>query len=97
MDRPYFRKSIDELVEVFRNSHDDLRSMRDLLAELDHRNTAGAKSLKATVSNRIVGLMESSRSGVSPIQENENVGTLIRPTRSLIEAQTVRKVSNRQS
>lgn len=74
MNRPYLRKSLNELVEVFKNSNDDLQSMRVLLAELDERNTAAATSLQVFVSKRIVKLMESSRSGVSPIQENENVG-----------------------
>ena len=74
MSRPHFRKSVHELCEVFKNTKDDLQSMRVLLYEVNKRGTAASTALKVMVSNRIVWLMESSRPRSSPIRENENVG-----------------------
>ncbi len=74
MTRPHLRKSVHELFEVFKNTKDDLQSMRLLLYELNQRGTAASTALKVMVSNRIVWLMESSRPRSSPIREKEIVG-----------------------
>ena len=66
MSRPLFGKSLDDLVEIFKSSSDHVSVLRVLLNELNHRSTAGANSLKATVSKRIVELLEARASSPNP-------------------------------
>ena len=92
MTRPLFSKSLDDLVAIFESSNDNLRALRTLLSELEHRNTAGAKSLKAAVSNRIVGIMEQSRSNSAPDHATEQSDgfrvQIVRPDQAIVGQST---------
>ncbi len=79
MTRPLFGNSLDELIEIFKSSIGDVPALRIILNELDHRNTAGARSLKATVSNRIVELLESRASRTSQQSEDTHGDDAIAP------------------
>jgi len=72
MPRPLIGNSLDELIEIYRDTDGDVSALRILLHELNHRSTAGARSLKATVSNRIVQLLETQDSSANPQSEDRH-------------------------
>lgn len=63
--RPYFDHSLGDLTKEFSDHFGNLRVLRHLLAELEHRKKQGARDLKEQVSRRVLELMEA-RHSVSP-------------------------------
>lgn len=53
MARPYFRSTLRELKELFLSNQNDVMVLSALLAELGHRDSAPAVSLRAEIQRRL--------------------------------------------
>lgn len=69
--RPYFCHNLKQLTSEFESSKDNVDILRELLAELDRRNTNGARELKATVSQQILNVLKQRRAAQPSVEESK--------------------------
>jgi hypothetical protein len=57
-NRPYFNLDVGRLENAFRTSANDIPTLKGLLEELEHRDTARAKTLKQEIAQRLLTVLE---------------------------------------